>query len=423
MRVWAVAALLFGILVLSIAACGGSDSPTSSPTTAPVPTATVAPTPTVAPTSAPVPTPAPTEAPPPTPGGDLPDPDSLLESAAAAMAAVTSFHFDVELVMSIDAEGQALEIPIGMTGDFQAPDRAKGKLSSILEPGFEIESEFVIIGPDFYMRDPLTGEWARDEESSLGPALGPAIFPPDLVSPEGLEGLEDLVLTGEEVLGGVRTWRLSGSGSADALTGDGGLKLNAEVWIGVDDLLIHGVTMNGDIGFLGDLTDGAGGASISFEVWLSDYGVPVSIEAPELMADIPAGAEVHCATLFDLTVSGGAGEFTPEVTSFRCLNTYLDVAGSNLAEQAFFVTPADHPVELRFGAEQAPSSVEVRLYLPQGGDDDSSGQPEPVESLTLGAVRDVSHVFAYGPGEYTLAVHAVWGEAAEAFYAMNLRLE
>lgn len=428
MRVWAAAALLLAILAGAVLACGGTDSPTAAPTAAPVPTATVtptatiapAPTPTPAPSPTPVPAPAPTEAPPPAPAEDPPDPDSLLESSAAAMGALTSFHFESELLLSISAEGEALEVPISMTGDFQAPDRAKGTVSSVFEPGFGIESEFVVIGSEFYMTDPLTGQWGAGDQSSLGPM----IFPPDAVSQDALEGLEDLVLTGAEVLNGVRTWRLSGSASSEALDGVGGVTLDAEVWIGADDLLVHGVALSGNIGLFEELTGGAGGASISYELWLSDHGAPVSIEAPETAMDIPTATEIDdCEALFDLTVSGGGGEFTPEVTSFRCLNVYADGGEPGLADQAVFATPADQPVELSFGSEQAPTFVEMRLYLPLGDTSDLVAEPEPVESLTFGSARDFSHVFAYGPGDYTLAVHAVWGDTAEVFYATNLRLE
>lgn len=56
------------VLILSLAACGGSSGP-SGPSSAPAPSATPAPTPTVTPAATPTPTPAASPTPTPTPAG------------------------------------------------------------------------------------------------------------------------------------------------------------------------------------------------------------------------------------------------------------------------------------------------------------------------------------------------------------------
>ncbi|MCH7865135.1 MAG: hypothetical protein IIC56_07995, partial [Proteobacteria bacterium] len=72
------------------------------------------------------------------------------------MAAVKSYHFDVEAKLTISGEGVTLDIPIELTGDFQAPDRTQGTFT-VSFFFIQIESQFINIGDDSYVTDPDTG--------------------------------------------------------------------------------------------------------------------------------------------------------------------------------------------------------------------------------------------------------------------------
>ena len=65
----------------------------------------------------------------------------------------------------------------------------------------------------------------------------------------------------------------------------GGQASEATIWIGVDDLLLHEITLQAEVALdamglpLGDMGLGGTG-TIGLSIKLSDFGKPVSIEAP-----------------------------------------------------------------------------------------------------------------------------------------------
>ena len=119
------AALLAAILIAACSNDGGSASaptaastPTSAPSPTPIPpTPTPIPSPTPEPTATPVPSPTPAAAPPPaaTPAGtaatDLYGPQELLEIAVASTSALEAFHFEMEVVLTVEAEGRRNRAP------------------------------------------------------------------------------------------------------------------------------------------------------------------------------------------------------------------------------------------------------------------------------------------------------------------------
>ena len=207
------AALLAAIL---IAACSNDGGSASAPTAGqhlgslrrrPLrprfpPTPTPIPSPTPEPTATPVPSPTPAAAPPPaaTPAGtaatDLYGPQELLEIAVASTSALEAFHFEMEVVLTVEAEDAGIELPIKISGDLKTPNMIHAKMS--MDLGFlAFEIEVVDTGEKMYMKDPTTGEWTVDESS------GSLVANPAEFIALDTENLSSVTLARKETIDGV----------------------------------------------------------------------------------------------------------------------------------------------------------------------------------------------------------------------------
>ena len=145
-----------------------------------------------------------------------------------------------------------------------------------------------------------------------------------------------------------------------------------------------------------------------------------------------------CDRLLDnLTVSGVAGAVSPEAVRYECTAAGSWSAGSSTVDDVL-VTLVDQPVRFELSGEAAPADVKARLYPRLDGNDlfRLSGVEEGdewhaeleldhLESVDLGAVREASHAFTSGLGDYTLVVRASWRGDVEAtvFYATHIRMD
>ena len=199
------------------------------------------------------------------------------------MAAVSSFQFGMESILSFESGGTAFDIPITMQGEYLAPDRSQGTVS-LSVVFFTIESQFVTIGDTTYVTDPDSGEWSIGQSPNL-------LFadPRDFANAEFLkeaDNFEELEFIGIETLDGLEVYHLSGI-AVDEGVGD---DLVVNFLIDVDDSLISQVTVSGAFQVDGGQTDavdllgslGTGDATLEATLTFSAYGKPVSIEAPEL---------------------------------------------------------------------------------------------------------------------------------------------
>ena len=252
-----------------------TSTPTPTPTPTPEPTATPSPSPTPVPTATPTPTPA------------LPPARDILDRSSSALEAADSFHFDMEMLLQAGTEGISLELPFNIAGDFQAPDRVRGTLS-LSFAFFNIESQFITIGDTEYATNPETGEWEISTES-----ISPTGDPGEFLEGDFLDEIKDLAVLGVETLDGLEVYHLSGTVSAETL-GDGETEgeLDVEVWVGTEDDLLAQISVEGDVELEADMGDdelslfaGAfpGQVTISLTIRFSDFGKPVSIEAPEIV--------------------------------------------------------------------------------------------------------------------------------------------
>ncbi len=265
------------LLAAVLCGCGAGAEPTRTalPTDTPFPP-TNTPLP---PTSTPRPTPTPTQI--------LPSAESILEASSDALEEAGSWHMEADITMEMAIQGLSLDVPLAMTMDYQAPDRAHATVSAELL-GMSLEMETIIIGDTIYATDPTTGEWMVVEESTMP------------FSPQGLTGLgsgdfEGLVVKGLETLDGKPAYHLVGTVSSEAIGLDPpgvdvelGGELQIEYWIGVDDDLPMQVVIEGEVAAVGEEL---GTLVLEVRATFSDHGKPMEIEPP----DMPSAATAKLA--------------------------------------------------------------------------------------------------------------------------------
>ncbi len=294
-----VAAMLAIILFAACGSDGGSEvaptaAPTSTPTIAPEPTATPVPptptpvpSPTPEPTATPVPTPQPAATPAGTSATDLYGPEQLLEIAVTSTSALEAFHFEMEVVLSVEAEGAEIELPIKISGDLKTPNMVQAKMSMNL--GFlAFETEIVDTGDKMYLKDPATGEWTIDESSSSLVANPTEFIDLDI------EELGSVTLARKETIDGVEHYVIEASADVE------GAEVAYLFWVRVPDNLIARIEVEGQITPPeGQITQGLGDiGSMKLAMTLSDYGkdieivapVQPSLQTPSLPSNVPTAA-------------------------------------------------------------------------------------------------------------------------------------
>lgn len=218
---------LFPYLAAFAVACGDSETSTAE---AQFPAPQVAdPTATATPESAATATPEPTSTP------------VLPSASAAALLDAESFHFETDIEISFQFEALNVEMPISVTGDFQAPDNFHATLAVSLA-FLVIDTEIISKDGTTYLKDPISDEWI------ITPG-GLELFsdPMELIQVEAasLTGLE---LAGVGTLDEVDTFRLTAgatAGTHSSSTGDFVLSF----WIGVSDGLLMKVLAEGPFSF------------------------------------------------------------------------------------------------------------------------------------------------------------------------------
>ncbi len=279
---------LIAILAITVAAAcadtGQVTDTTAEPTAEPAsPTPEAAtPTPEPTPTATPTPTPLPVSA------------LDVIDASIAAMDALASFRFDLDIVASMDSEGFALEVPITVTGSYRAPDSIQAALGMDLL-FMTIETELVGLGDTQYVKDPTTGEW----QVTVG--AGGSIIDPTQFLIQEAAGLQDLVLAGLETLDGVDTYRLTATsveGTFGATSGEFALTL----WVQASDNLVARIVAEGeaDLGLIGgDLLGDIGGESAMMTITLdlSGFDDDFTIEPPVIdQTASPTATAVSVAT-------------------------------------------------------------------------------------------------------------------------------
>jgi heat shock protein HslJ len=143
----------------------------------------------------------------------------------------------------------------------------------------------------------------------------------------------------------------------------------------------------------------------------------------------PASDPDACEPYLGLAVSHAGGEDRAAVTSYECGSTHVDFTSQSPGVLTGAI-PTGTPLELRFGAETLPESVEVRIYPGTGVSasffmwpEDLPSGAEPVERFEQVAGLDSDFSPQVPPGEYTVVIRALWEGGVEVFYAFSLNLE
>ena len=212
------------------------------------------------------------------------------------MREVDSFHFEMDATLDVSTGGMSLELPLSSEGDFQSPDRSQYSFSFDIS-FLVIDGDVISIGEDAYIYDAESALWVEATGLPNLTILDPIDLTDilDFAQAEDAGDLADLRFVAQEKVAGVDTYRLSlylvdwTSQDQDPLSGD----LRFDLWVGVDDNLLHQVTVEGDLSISddeiaqsgGSALEGFGGGALSMAVRLSEFDAPVNIEAPATFVD------------------------------------------------------------------------------------------------------------------------------------------
>ena len=279
MRAVQLGTLVLGLVFAVGVACGSDEQPIAVLKADDTPIRTATATPEPVPTSHPVPTTSPTPADSASASGE-PSAQQIVDGALAAFGSAESFHFDVEGLAKIPIAGIELDLSIAVVGDFQPPDRSRSvQMASLGHTRFE--TEIISIGGSTYATDLFSGEWDIVSGESL-------IFSSPLEVIEDFRPISGtLVLEGSESLAGVEVLRISGTGRLPQDDFDGDLgEARVQMWIGVDDSRLYQMQIEAVVPaqVIDERIPAATGASASIAITmkLSEFGLPVQIDPPDL---------------------------------------------------------------------------------------------------------------------------------------------
>ena len=207
------------------------------------------------------------------------DAELVLSDSAEAMSEVESFAFTVTGHLLVDSTDSEVRIPLTYNGVSAAPGRSRASL--VLNVFFfSLQIDLVIIGDTVWTTNPQTDVWEEAPSDSI------ALPNPALLIGGDTPALSDPVVVGTEQVDGIETINLKGTAQIDALNGLGKELAGADVWVGVEDLLVYRIVAGGEIDLdsLGLPLASAGltgNAELSLDIRLSDFGAPVAIEPPD----------------------------------------------------------------------------------------------------------------------------------------------
>ena len=219
---------------------------------------------------------------------------AIIADAIAAMRQVESFHAEVDAAFKVvqteasfrmDEKTFGTEFPILFSGDFQLPDRAKGKLMASLGI-VALEMDIVTIGEQAYITNPETGVWEQYPLIYTGlPNPYELVLPPADVS-----RYTDVQVVKEQTVDGAQTRHIRANLRANVL-GSAYNNLFVEMWIGKDDNLIRRLSMAGETAVEEQDTAGLASSALSatdiggkaefiMTITYSDFNGDIVIEPP-----------------------------------------------------------------------------------------------------------------------------------------------
>ena len=238
---------VLGVLLLALAACGGSDDAADEPT-----------------------------------GPTLPaDADAIVTASAAAMGEVTSVRFELTRTGAPVYIDQFESIAIDtVVGEFTVPQSAQAVLDVEVNGNLETQLAAIALADEVWLSNPVTGDF-----ETLPP--GYDIDPSRFFDPENgwrplMSGLTDLELVGREDRDGDR-YHVRGTAPADrmrAITAGlvSGQDVEIDFWIQPVTGLVRGAEFTTQ-------APGDPDATVEWELTLGQYGEQFTIVAPEGLTD------------------------------------------------------------------------------------------------------------------------------------------
>lgn len=221
------------------------------------------------------------------------------------MKTVQSGHLEMDTTSAFEGES-GFSAEIHVSGDFQLPDRTQATMA-VKTQGLTVEVEFISIGVESYIKNPLTGEWEAniDATNSLHDFLAAPAFNTDFPA----DSAARFELVGVESLEGERVYHLratmSGPDLVELVEDQGLFDTEGEVsyWIGVDDYLVRKVEVLSEQG-----DDDVDSVTTQIVIVLSDYNSDVQIVAPEAPAfySLQYGRPSNHVVIGDLRKTAGA---------------------------------------------------------------------------------------------------------------------
>src|SRR5262245_6631131 len=208
------------------------------------------------------------------PGGLTgPSAAEIVTRAGDSLNTSQSFHF------SYKNEGGGAPIFNNLTlntadGDFAKPDKLRVKINANYGSSV-VESEFIALGEQGYISNPLTREWQKVP----GAVSAGTVFDPQTGVTAILKKMKNPTRQADETIDGVATYHIQGevdAGDLSSYTGGKpltGTALKTDIWVGQQDFRIRQVRIPGKIAE----EDPAG---IIRTIKLSAYDQPVTIQAP-----------------------------------------------------------------------------------------------------------------------------------------------
>ena len=195
-----------------------------------------------------------------------------------AMAAVESFHFTTTGSLETTTSESEMTISITFEGDSLSPDRTSARLTLGVSV-FLLEIEIVTIGANVYLTNPMTGEWETTSADEFG------IPNPVLLVSGVFPSLSDMNMVGEERIGEVPTYHLSGSVMLEGLEMLGADLESVDIWLGAEDGLLYRISTQGlanldELGLSLEDMGLEGEGTITLQIDLSDFNEPIEIEPP-----------------------------------------------------------------------------------------------------------------------------------------------
>ena len=200
--------------------------------------------------------------------------------AIDAMASVESFHFTTTGSMETTETESEMTISLTFEGDSLAPDRTSARLTLGVSV-FLLEIDIVTIGSDVYLTNPMTGEWEITSADEFG------IPNPVLLVSGVFPALNDMKKVGEENIGEIPTFHLSGSVTSADLEMLGADLESVDIWIGAEDSLLYRISTQGlvnldELGLSLEDMGLEGEGTITLQIDLSDFNESVEIEPPTI---------------------------------------------------------------------------------------------------------------------------------------------